>query len=74
MKTTLDALQNETLVEDTISLENLLSGINGIALNDVLAKAKAKGAAKDEDLDEEEEDEDEDDDLDNDADEDDFDY
>ena len=64
MKTTLDALQNETLVEEKISLEKLLSGIEGIALHDVLAKAK--GSIKDEDSEEEE------DDLENDFDEDDF--
>lgn len=69
MKTTLDALQNETLVEEKISLEKLLSGIEGIALHDVLAKAK--GSIKDEDSEEEEE-EGEEDDLENDFDEDDF--
>lgn len=70
MKTTLDALQNETLVEEKISLEKLLSGIKGIALHDVLAKAK--GSIKDEDEDSEEEEEEDDDDLGNDFDEDDF--
>ncbi len=70
MKTTLDALQTDTSIEEKISLAKLLSGIEGIALNDVLAKAK--GSIKDEDLDEEDEEEEDEDDLDNDFDDDDF--
>ena len=71
MKTTLDALQIETLTEEENSIMELLSGIEGIALNDVMAKAK--GLVRDEDLDDDdEEEEEEEDDFDNDFDDDDF--